>query len=104
MELLKKQIQNSLQLRPELVEKVATEEELLDLIETLIEELVNNDFEKLLLLLYRLDVSEKKVKKAIDLSGPTKASRSIAELVLAREKEKAISREKYKTDSSDWEF
>lgn len=104
MELLKKQLQNSLQLRPELVKEVNSDEELLRLIELLIEELVNNDFEKLLLILYRLDVNEKKVKEAIDLAGPQNASRSIAELVLAREKEKVISREKYKSDSPDWEF
>ena len=65
MELLKTQVQNSLQLRPDLVEKVSNDEELLKLIEELVTELVNHDFERLLLMLYRLDVSEQKVKQAL---------------------------------------
>lgn len=104
MELLKTQVQNSLQLRPDLVEKVSNDEELLKLIEELVTELVNHDFERLLLMLYRLDVSEQKVKQAIDAAGPANASRNIAELILAREKEKAVSREQYKTNNPEWEF
>ncbi len=104
MEALKTQVQNSLQLRPDLVEKVNTDGELLKLIEELVTELVNHDFERLLLMLYRLDVNEQKVKQAIDTAGPNNASRNIAELVLAREKEKAVSREQYKTDNPEWEF
>ena len=101
---MKTQVQNSLQLRPDLVEKVSNDEELLKLIEELVTELVNHDFERLLLMLYRLDVSEQKVKQAIDTAGPANASRNIAELILAREKEKAVSREQYKTDNPEWEF
>ena len=104
MEALKTQVQNSLQLRPDLVEKVSNDEELLKLIEELVTELVNHDFERLLLMLYRLDVSEQKVKQAIDTAGPTNASRNIAKLILDREKEKAVSREQYKTDNPEWEF
>lgn len=104
MEALKTQVQNSLQLRPDLIEKVSNDEELLKLIEELVTELVNHDFERLLLMLYRLDVSEQKVKQAIDASGPTNASRNIAELIMAREKEKAVSREQYKTDNPEWQF
>lgn len=104
MEALKTQVQNSLQLRPDLVEKVNTDGELLKLIEELVTELVNHDFERLLLMLYRLDVSEQKVKQAIDAAGPTNASRNIAELIMAREKEKAVSREQYKTDNPEWQF
>lgn len=101
---MKTQVQNSLQLRPDLIEKVSNDEELLKLIEELVTELVNHDFERLLLMLYRLDVNEQKVKQAIDTAGPNNASRNIAELVLAREKEKAVSREQYKTDNPEWEF
>jgi len=101
---LKNQLQKSLQLRPDLVENVNSEEELLNLIELLVQELVDSDFESLLRLLYRIDVNENKVKKAIDFTGPEKASLSIAKLILEREKEKAASREKYSTGESDWEF
>lgn len=104
MELLRKQIEESLALRPELVKETQNEEELLALIEQLVEELINHDFEKLLLILYRLDVSEIKVKKAIDDSGPELASERIAELILAREKAKIRTREKYSSGETDWEF
>ena len=104
VELLRKQIGESLSLRPDLLEETKGEEELLGLIEQLVEELINHDFEKLLLILYRLDVNEAKVKKAIDDSGPQLASRRIAELILAREKAKIHTREKYNTGETDWEF
>lgn len=104
MELLRKQIEESLSLRPELVEETQSEEQLLALIEQLVEELINHDFERLLLILYRLDVSEVKVKKAIDDSGPALASRRIAELILEREKAKVRTREKYSSGETDWEF
>ena len=104
VELLKHQIENTLQLRPELVAEAKNEADILALIERLVQELIDSDFEKLLLLLYRIDVNEKKVKEAIDLAGPEKASLSIAKLILEREKQKAASREKYKSESPDWEF
>ena len=104
MDLLKNQIQNSLQLRPELVDASKNEEELIDLISQLIQELIDQDFEKLLLLLYRLDINEKKVKEAIDISGPANAPLSIAKLIMAREKQKIATRAKYNTGSTDWEF
>lgn len=104
MKLLRKQLEESLALRPDLVDKTKNEEELLALIEQLVEELINHDFEKLLLILYRLDVSEHKVKRAIDEAGPENASKRIAELILAREKEKIRTREKYRSGNTDWEF
>ena len=104
VELLKQQIQNTLQLRPDLMDEAKDEADILNLIERLVQELIDTDFEKLLLLLYRIDVNERKVKAAIDLSGPEKASLSIAKLIFEREKQKAKSREKYKSESPDWEF
>lgn len=104
MDLLKNQIQNSLQLRPELVEKATNESELIELIRQLVQELIDRDFEKLLLILYRLDINEVKVKQAIDLAGPADAPLSIAQLILDREKQKIATRAKYNTGASDWEF
>ena len=86
------------------MDEVNTEAALLDLIERLVQELVDSDFENLLRLLYRIDINETKVKKAIDATGPEKASLSIAKLILEREKEKAATREKYSSGETDWEF
>jgi hypothetical protein len=104
LDLLKNQLLNSLQLRPELVEKTTNEAELIELIRQLVQELIDRDFEKLLLILYRLDINEKKVKEAIDMTGPANAPLSIAELIIEREKQKVVARAKYDTGNSDWEF
>jgi hypothetical protein len=104
LDLLKNQIQHSLQLRPELVEQAANEAELLELIRQLVQELIDQDFEKLLLVLYRLDINEAKVKAAIDMAGPANAPLNIAQLIIEREKQKIDTRAKYHTGKSDWEF
>jgi hypothetical protein len=104
VDLIKNQIQNTLDIQADLVQSTQNEAELLHLIELYVQELVNSNFEKLLLILYRLDISEKKVKEAIDLGGPENASKQIATLILEREKEKVATREKYKNESTDWEF
>ena len=104
MELLKKQIQTTLQLREDLVLEAKSEADLLDLIERLVQELVDSDFESLLRLLYRIDINENKVKGVIAATGPEKASLSIAKLIFEREKEKAASRAKFDSGNTDWEF
>ena len=104
MELLKKQIQTTLQLREDLVLEAKSEADLLDLIERLVQELVDSDFESLLRLLYRIDINENKVKGVIAATGPEKASFSIAKLIFEREKEKAASRAKFDSGNTDWEF
>jgi len=58
--------------------------------------LMLNDMEKLLGILYRIDVSEKKVKLAFAQTEPQKIAPLIAELILQRELQKAESRMKYK--------
>ncbi|MEI6507747.1 MAG: hypothetical protein WCO54_04635 [Bacteroidota bacterium] len=58
--------------------------------------LMLNDMEKLLGVLYRIDVNEKKVKQAFAQTQPQKIAPLIAELILQRELQKAESRLKYK--------
>lgn len=104
MDILKQQIQNTLSLRADLTEAVKNEEQLLKLVEQYVQELIDTDFEKLLLVLYRLDVSEKKVKQALEINGAENATNSIAKLILEREKEKAETREKFSNGNTDWIF
>jgi hypothetical protein len=64
----------------------------------LTEKIVNlllNDMEKLLSILYRIDVNEEKVKHAFELQNPKAIAPKIAELILERELEKAETRKKY---------
>jgi uncharacterized protein YwgA len=66
----------------------------------LINQLINTDFEKLAGILYRIDVSEKKVKKLLSDNPNTDAGLLIADLVIERQTEKKKSREKFRRDSS----
>lgn len=54
--------------------------------------MLQHEMEKLLQLLYRIDVNEKKVKAAFAQSNPGMIAPAIAELILDRELQKAQSR------------
>jgi hypothetical protein len=59
------------------------------------EELIDHDFESLLLLLYRTDVNETKLKAELDSNPPEKAAEIIARMFIARQLEKHETRKKY---------
>lgn len=59
-----------------------------------IEFLIEKDFEKLMQILYRIDVSESKVKEAFGLEQDV--AQQIALLIIEREEQKVITRAKYK--------
>lgn len=59
-----------------------------------IQYLIDTDFEKLMHLLYRVDVDEQKVKQAFGLEQDV--AHELALLVIEREKQKVITRAKYK--------
>lgn len=60
-------------------------------------ELINTDFNRLVSILYRIDVSEAKVRAAL-ASAPngSSAGEIVAGLMIAREREKRVWRRKYK--------
>jgi len=60
-----------------------------------INELVNNDFQKLVSILYRMDVSEIKLKQLLKDNSGTDAGLIIADLMIERQAEKIKSREQY---------
>jgi uncharacterized protein YwgA len=66
----------------------------------LINQLINTDFEKLAGILYRIDVSEKKLKKLLADNPGMDAGQLIAGLVIERLIEKKKSREKFRRDSN----
>jgi hypothetical protein len=88
----------------ELPEKIA----LTDLEEKLaahINYLIEKDFEKLVSLLYRIDVSEKKIKKLLHIYADENAGKIIAQLIITRQLEKIKSRkENTRPASNDNEF
>ena len=73
------------------LEKLSTLE-----LETLINDLIKEDFSKLVQLLYRIDVSEAKLKNVLKEHPNEDAGKIIAHLILERQEQKRKSREQFK--------
>ena len=54
--------------------------------------LINTDFEKLVFLLYRIDVRETTIKQLLALPSNSNAGELIAEAIIARQEEKIITK------------
>ena len=67
---------------------VVTEEAFLTWLTERIEQLIAHDFEGLLFLLYRIDVSEQKVRQMLADTKGEGAARTIATLIMERQRQK----------------
>lgn len=65
-----------------------------------INDLINHDFQKLVSILYRMDVHESKLKQLLKENPGTDAGLIIAELMIERQEQKIRSRETYKPDEN----
>jgi hypothetical protein len=61
-----------------------------------INDLINNDFQKLVSILYRMDVSEIKLKQLLTENTGTNAGIIIANLMIERQEQKIISRQQFR--------
>ena len=86
---------------PLLVPEKCTEEQLLNVLSVEINRLINQDFSRLIAILYRIDISEKKLKTLLAENKGSDAGRIIAWMILERQKEKEKSRKKYSTKKDD---
>jgi len=68
-----------------------------------IEELLHRDIEKLKWILYRIDISEKKLYETLQNSDADAAT-VMADLIIERQIEKAESRKKFGGNENDWNF
>ena len=75
--------------------KFQNREELIQQLSQIVDSLINQNFERFLSLMYRMDVSEKKLKEILSIEEPQSINRKIAELILLRQEEKIFWREKY---------
>ena len=99
---------NDLQLIPEInktmelnIADTVSNEELHSRLASRINELISDDFQKLINLLYRIDVNEKKLKTLLAENTHTDAGAIIATLVIERQLEKIKSRQQFsKRDES----
>ncbi|WP_462252363.1 hypothetical protein [Ferruginibacter sp.] len=83
----------------ELPEKISFAE-LEEKLSASINQLIQNNFEKLVSLLYRIDVSEKKLKNLLQDHVNENAGKIIAQLIIERQLEKMTLRKKYKNENT----
>jgi hypothetical protein len=76
--------------------KASNLEQLKEWLTSEIIKLMMNDMEKLLNILYRIDVNEKKVKEVFAQHNPKLIAPNLAELIIEREMGKAETRMKYR--------
>ncbi len=68
-----------------------------------IDELMRTDLDKLKWILYRIDVSEKKLSEQLRISEADAAT-VMADMIIQRQLEKAESRKKFGGNENDWNF
>jgi len=61
-----------------------------------INELIDTDFQKLVLILYRMDVSETKLKQLLNENAGMNAALIITDLMIERQEQKIISRQQFR--------
>lgn len=70
----------------------AGDDDMVELLSIKINELINSDFEKLVQLLYRVDVDEMKLKKMLQENAGMDAGKMIALLLIERQQQKIQSK------------
>jgi N-acetylglucosamine kinase-like BadF-type ATPase len=85
----------------ELPEKISMEE-IQEKLSAHINRLVQNNFEQLINLLYRIDVSETKIKSLLQIEPGTNAGDIIANLIIERQLQKIKSRQQFKTNNNNF--
>lgn len=97
-----KEVADSLQkYHLQLMGEIDTYSELLQKIASSINYLIDNDFSLLISLLYRLDISEKKLKQLLSEPTKTTAGEIIAEMIIKRQLQKVESRKAFKKNTPD---
>jgi hypothetical protein len=75
-----------------------TESEALEKLAAFVNNLINTNFEKLISLLYRMDVSEAKIKTMLQNAADKNAGQIIAALMMERQQQKILLRQSFKTE------
>lgn len=82
-------------------EWVIKEKKLFEDLSAYINQLINHDFERLVSLLYRLDVDEKKLRSLLSYQAGVNAGDTIAALIIERQLQKIKSRRENRRDIND---
>ena len=85
----------------ELPEKISMEE-IKEKLSAHINRLIQSNFEQLVNLLYRIDVSEAKIKSLLQIEPGTNAGDIISNLIIERQLQKIKSRQQFKTNNDNF--
>ena len=85
----------------ELPEKISMEE-IKEKLSAHINRLIQSNFEQLVNLLYRIDVSEAKIKSLLQIEPGTNAGDIISNLIIERQLQKIKSREQFKPNNDNF--
>lgn len=101
-------IRNQFEIEKELdfqkLDKVQQFEQLKKLLASKLTQMIDHEFDKFINTLYRIDVNESKVKEILADEPMDKAIELIADLIIHRQMEKAITRKKYAPPGEDLNF
>lgn len=78
-----------------------SEEEIVKIVKQKVNELLQTDFNALLTLLYRIDVSEEKLKWLLETNQDKDAADIISGLIIERQLQKIKSRKAFKTNNNN---
>lgn len=96
-----KEVVNELQkFSLEISSQIIAFDELKKVVADIINHLITNDFSRLIAVLYRLDISEKKLKQLLKSSIDTSAGDIIAEMIIERQAEKIKARKLFSANES----
>jgi hypothetical protein len=79
----------------------ATRDEVLDALASEVDRLILGDFQRLVAMLYRLDIPEQRLRDLLRTHRDADAGRIIARLILDRQEQKRLSREATRSDAPD---
>lgn len=77
-----------------------THQELVEKLSVHINELIQNNFQQLVFILYKIDVGETKLKQLLQENPNENAGRLIAELIIERQKQKLNSRKNFRPNEN----
>ena len=83
------------------VKEEATVQDVQNMLSEYINELIQKDFSRLIFLLYKIDVSEIKLKQILKEQPQEDAGKIIAHLIIERQQQKIASRESFNKKSSN---
>ncbi len=69
-----------------------------------IEEMIDHEFDRFVNLLYRIDISESKVKEALAEQPFSKGVEKVADMIIQRQLQKIATRRQYSSSGHDLEF